>query len=366
MSTTIDVICYKSKPLKNNEYPLMLRLTRDRKRKYKSLGVSTKFEDWDFQKNQPKPNTPNRDLILELSANIISQYRKQVLEFKAQDKEYTLTSLCESVDKPKIVLTVHEFINIHINNLKSQGRASYALSVHHTLVSLLKFNKHLDILFVDIDIAWIKSFENWLRAEGLKENSIGIKMRTLRMLYNLAIEKEIVKAEHYPFKKYKVSKLSEKTIKRAITKDDIIKLFNHKPKTNSPYGEVAIDIFKYSYLMGGINFVDIAYLTNDNVVDGMLIYKRKKTSKLIKLPLHEQAIKLHEKYKSNEIYLFPILSSIHQSEQQRANRIHKVIGNVNRELKSIGEELDLPIKLTTCHVGANFLIDSTKSDTSFR
>lgn len=28
MSITIDVICYTSKALKNNEYPLMLRLTK--------------------------------------------------------------------------------------------------------------------------------------------------------------------------------------------------------------------------------------------------------------------------------------------------------------------------------------------------
>lgn len=57
-----------SKLLKNNEYPSMLRLTKERQRKYKSIGVSTKLEDWDFNKNQPRPNTPYSDLILELSA----------------------------------------------------------------------------------------------------------------------------------------------------------------------------------------------------------------------------------------------------------------------------------------------------------
>lgn len=356
MSTTIDVICYKSKPLKNNEYPLMLRLTRDRKRKYKSLGVSTKLEDWDFQKNQPKPNTPNRDLILEISANIIGKYRKTILEMKSQGRDYTLNSLVDLIDKPQVNYTVHSFITATIEELQKQNRNKYAKSIGFTLTSMLNFNKNLDIYFSDIDVAWLKNFENWLRGEGLKINSIGIKMRSLRMLYNLAIEKEVVKVEHYPFNKYKVAKLSENTTKRALSKDDILNILNYTPNNKSHYGALAIDIFKYSYLMGGINFVDIAYLTNENIIDGMLVYKRKKTSKLIKLPLHEQAILLHTKYSNIESkYIFPILSSFHRTELQKENRIHKVIGNVNRELKTIGEELNLPIRLTTYVARYTFL-----------
>ena len=40
MNATIEVICYKWKKLKNEKHPLMLRVTKDRKRKYVSLGVS--------------------------------------------------------------------------------------------------------------------------------------------------------------------------------------------------------------------------------------------------------------------------------------------------------------------------------------
>ncbi|WP_455641869.1 Arm DNA-binding domain-containing protein [Parabacteroides johnsonii] len=31
MSTTVNVVCYKSKVLKNNELPLMIRVCKDRK-----------------------------------------------------------------------------------------------------------------------------------------------------------------------------------------------------------------------------------------------------------------------------------------------------------------------------------------------
>ena len=46
-------------------------------------------------------------------------------------------------------------------------------------------------------------------------------------------------------------------------------------------------------------------------------------------------------------YLFPILSSFHKTEQQKVNRIHKIIAKVNKSLKEIGERLNIPIDLTT-------------------
>ena len=53
------------------------------------------------------------------------------------------------------------------------------------------------------------------------------------------------------------------------------------------------------------------------------------------------------KYKSDNSYIFPILSSFHKTEQQKINRIHKVIEKVNACLKTLGDELELDKKLTT-------------------
>ena len=50
-----------------------------------------------------------------------------------------------------------------------------------------------------------------LEQGGGGENSIGIRFRNLRALYNTGIREKIVKAEYYPFKEYKVSKLRKET-----------------------------------------------------------------------------------------------------------------------------------------------------------
>ena len=62
MNTYLDVLCYRSKTLADSTSPILLRLTRNGKRKYVSLGLSVEPKFWDFNKNAPKRNCPNKDL----------------------------------------------------------------------------------------------------------------------------------------------------------------------------------------------------------------------------------------------------------------------------------------------------------------
>lgn len=325
----------------------MLRVTKDRKRKYVSLGISVNPENWDFSKNQPKAECPNREYIELLIADKLKEYSAKIVELKATNQEFTSTTLVEKVCVNRVNRkTVGDLFKAHINNLTSSGRKSYALSIKQLYNSLIEFNGHLDIPFAEMDIAWLRRYEAFLRRKGLAENTIGIRFRTLRSIYNVAIEEDAVSAELYPFKKLKVSKLHQETAKRALSKEDIERVLSYK--STNRYMRFPIDIFAFTYYCGGINFVDIAHLTKANIVDGRLIYKRQKTKKLIKIPLQPQAVALIGKYRIDDsLYLFPILSDFHKTDIQQANRIHKVISKVNERLKQIGNALNLPITLTT-------------------
>ena len=346
MNATIEVVCYKSKVLANNESPLMLRITKDRKRKYSSIGLSLNPVYWDFEKNKPRRNCPNRLYIERLIADKIEAYRTKMIELQAENKEFTATTLHEQMFDRNSKPTVDEVFQTQIKNLKQTGRMGYALSHQEVYNSLIKFNKHLNIYFSDIDTIWLKRYETWLREQNFSENTIGRRFRTLRTVYNIAIEEKYVKAEHYPFKSYKVSKLHQTTAKRAINKADIMRIIEYH--STDFYTQFAVDLFTFSYFTGGINFVDIAYLKSDNIVDGRLIYTRRKTHKLIKLPLQSKAQEIIKRYQQNGThFLFPILSEFHKSLQQQSNRVHKVISKVNERLKVVGKELGIPINLTT-------------------
>lgn len=346
MSTTISIVCYKSKVLKNNESPLMLRICKDGKRKYESIGISILPSLWDFKQNKPTRKCPNKEYIERLIAEKVKVYTDKIIEFKSQEKEFTATSLMEKVNKPVKRKTIQEVFKQYIQELESANRLRYADMYKCTMHSLIKFNKHLDIPFSDMDTIWLKRYEVWLQSQGLAINTLGTRFRHLRVIYNFAIEEKIVKSEYYPFNSFKVSKLSQTTAKRSIQKDEILSVLNYQGQT--PLECLAIDLFTFSYLAAGINFGDIARLTKDNILENRLIYIRKKTQKQIKVSLQEQAIKLIQKYSMpDNPYLFPILSNFHKTEQQKVNRIHKIIAKVNKSLKEIGERLNIPIDLTT-------------------
>lgn len=346
MGITVNVLCYKSKTLSNGEHPLMICISKDGKRKYQGLGVSVNPKYWDFEKNKPKRNCPNKELLQKLINKKIDEFSEQVLELKNQKKDFTASNLVEKVNGVSSKCTVGELFDKHIQQLKKEGRLKYAISFNELKNSLVEFNRHLDIYFSDIDIEWLKRYEFHLRGKGLAENSIGVRFRTLRVIYNRAIELNIVKQENYPFKYYKVSKLHEETVKRSISKSDIEKILNYQTKND--YSRLAVDLFYFSYLCAGINFKDMAHLTQDNLIDSRLVYTRQKTKKLIKIPIHEKALDIiHKHEQSKTTYLFPILSSFHKSNIQKANRLNKVLRIVNKHLKEIGKALNLPIDLTT-------------------
>ena len=346
MNTSVSVVYYTSKTLKNGNHPLMLRVTQNRKPKYVSLGINIHPNFWDTKKNKPKTNCPNYMAIQRLITDKIKEYTDNIVDLQIEKKDFTSKSLIDKVNNPTKRKTVGELFQEQIQRLYNADRISYALSHKFVYKNLLKFNGHLDIYFSDIDVQWLQKYEDWQRKNGSAENSIGIRFRTLRAVYNIAIKKKYVKADLYPFKDYNVSKLHEDTPKRAIVKDNVKKIVS--TSTNNAYKELAIDLFTFSYFMGGINFTDMARIKYDNIIDGRLAYKRKKTKKLIQLPLQPKAMEIINKYKSpSNPYIFPILSTFHKTEQQKINRIHKVIGKVNKHLKALGVELDLDKKLTT-------------------
>lgn len=82
---------------------------------------------------------------------------------------------------------------------------------------------------------------------------------------------------------YKVSKLHKEAAKRTITKEQVKKVIEYDVSNARFYKRLAVDMFAFSYLMGGINFTDMAFL-DKNFEGERLVYIRQKTKKLIMLP----------------------------------------------------------------------------------
>ena len=351
MDATISVVCYKSKTLSNGEHPLMLRISKDGKKKYQSLGISVNPKFWDFQKNKPKPKCPNLEYLQKIILDKKLELQKKMLEIKSDQKEYSAATLIEANEKLLVAKNVDCFYKEIIAQCEINNKCGNRLVYLNSYNSLKRFtNGKLEIPFNTINVTWLEKYEKWLRSNGNKETTISLMFRTLRSTYNKAIKERCAHLSDYPFQEYKISKFDTSTQKRAIAKTDMLKFTEtSQPIGQKKYVELSKDIFIFSYLCGGINFTDIANLTQENIVNGRLHYIRQKTGKLIKIGIPQEAMQIIKKYtdESNG-YLFPILNvKVHKTALQKQNRIHKIRGKVNDILKTLGKRLGIEANITT-------------------
>lgn len=352
-NTTVAVTLYKSKTLANGEHPLMLRVTKDRKRKYISLGISCNPKLWNSKTNEPRKNHPDKDVLTSIILKKIQSYNTEILNHKEDGKVFTPESLINKVENETKRITVFELFDQHIENLEGEKKIGYAKTFKDTKAQIQIYTKKKDLSFHEIDNSWLEKFESWLRSKDLADNSISIRMRTIRTLWNEAINKKYARQESYPFKEYKISKrFSTETSKRAISKENVKAIESLELKPYSAIFE-AQQYFIFSYYAQGINFVDISFLKWEDLQDGRITYIRAKTKQKIvfkvSAPL-ERILNLWKPFTGNSKgnYIFPILNKkIHITPQQQHDRTRKVLKRTNKHLKTIGETIGLETKLTT-------------------
>lgn len=353
MSIKVSVICFKSKVLSNGNHPLMLRITENKKRVMKSLGISINPKYWDFGKEEPKPKCPDYELIQNIILKVKSEYQHLILEKLSKNEEFTASSLINEQKEEIKAKTVEEFYLSLIEELKQKGRIGNSYAYLNSYNTLRNFNKgkKLNYTFSHIDVPFCKKFEDWMRSKGNKDTTLSYQFRTLRATYNKAIEAKIVAREKNPFIEYKLSHFNTKTIKRALSKNDILKIINADCTNQGKLRQLTHDLFSFSYLCGGISFVDIANLTRQNIVEDRLIYQRQKTHGNINLLLSKEAstiIAKYSTYQQEAEYLFPILHcKRHITPMQKSNRVHKICHQVNTELRAFAKELGITAEVTT-------------------
>ena len=353
MDATVSVICYKSKTLSDGTHPLMLRIAQNGKSKYKSLKISVLAKHWDFEKNEPKPTCPNKDLINKIILKTRLDFQQSILEKQANDEEFTASSLIHEQKEEIRAVTVDEFYTQLIQELKEKGQIGTSYAYLNSYDTLKNFNKKkkLNYTFSHIDVAFCKKFEDWMRRKGNKDTTISYQFRTLRAAFNRAIIAKVVSRTKNPFSEFKLSHLNTKTMKRALSKADIMKIMDADCSKQTEQRQLAHDIFCFSYLCGGISLVDIANLTPLNIIDGRLIYQRQKTHGSINLLLPDKAMQIiakYHRYQRFANYFFPILHCRrHITPMQKHNRVRKMCRDINLELKALAEELGITANITT-------------------
>ena len=343
-------IFLRDKPNKEGLYPIVFKITKERKTKIITLGMDCLKKDWDEKSSQFKKSYPNS-----LQRNrVLLNFKQKALTiidgFNLEEIDFTLSQFEEKLrGKEQSKITVLEFWLDKINDLNLAGRTGNARAHQDTKNSFFKFHKNQKVLFREITVEVLDKYETHLRANGSNDGGIGVRMRELRALYNEAIRRGVVLEKYYPFKVYKVSKLKGQGLKKALTREEVKKIENLDTNKYPQLSEAKY-LFVFSYYTRGMNFYDMMKLRWDNIDNDKIIYTRSKTKGRFIVKILQPVQEILNFYKTvNTLtdYVFPILLKEGLTPIQIENRKFKKLKQFNSDLKKIANIVGIEKPVTS-------------------
>jgi site-specific recombinase XerD len=232
-----------------------------------------------------------------------------------------------------------EFTQSIIKELSFNGNVRTSETYTSTLNSFKLFRCDMDVSIEQISGKMIEDYERFLKKRHLSMNSISFYMRILRAIYNRAVDAGMTE-DTKPFKNVYTG--IGKTVKRAISLSDIeniksIQLAEHKMI-------FARDMFMFSFYTRGMSFVDMAYLKKENLKNGILTYRRKKTGQELKIKWKECMQDIVDRNPSFDgVHLLPIIDSDAGDERNQYKNKQYML---DKALKSLSQKAKLDHNLT--------------------
>jgi hypothetical protein len=124
--SSVKVVLFTSKILKNEEHPIMLRITKDRKTKYSSLGHSCHVDLWDKAKCLPKRKHPEYRELSILIEHKKSEASKKLYVFEMEDEHKTLDEIQKHITNKRQSVTIFIYLDSIINDMEAAGRIGNA------------------------------------------------------------------------------------------------------------------------------------------------------------------------------------------------------------------------------------------------
>ena len=245
-----------------------------------------------------------------------------------------------------------------------QDRFKKAAIAEGALTSLEKYDVNLAKKpFQDVNVAFLQGYIKHCRANGNAENTIGMRLREIRRIFNIAIRDKVITPELYPFSsgkedgKVKIPQTELSKTDQYVTWDNLQRIAQTVMKDFVL--ERTRHLFLFSYFCRGINWKDMALLTKDNfykvaMVDTttkkskevtVLQYKRSKTKGefdiMVTANIKHELDWFRENTPLYEDYVLPIIS-VKVKLENLDDYLQQVRKRFNRSLKKLAKELGFP------------------------
>ena len=339
---------FRASSVPGKEGTLYYHLIHQRNLRWLSTDYHVFPEEWNDKKMVLViANCNNRKAHLQLIQSQIDWEMKH-MERVIRDKEaegtpYSINDIAKAIQQLPPSQSVFSFFRQQIAKKEQMQCIGTKNNYTHAANRFMEFRNDEDLAFSQMTADMMEMYQAWLFGRGVRQNTVSFYLRTLRTLYNKAVE-----AGHAPDKEIfaHVQTANVRTAKRAITVKDIRSI----EKLDLPSGsslDKARDLFLLSFYLRGMAFVDMAFLKKTDLKCGMISYNRRKTHQNLNIEWIKPMQAIIDKYAEqtkNSPYMLPILTG---KETSPYTVYRKVEHNTNYNLKKIGEMIGLKIPLTT-------------------
>jgi integrase len=338
---TISSILDTRRETKSSNFPIKIRVTYARDRKYYTTGKSLSISEW-----EKLPTTKNR-AYSEIKTDIQSSFDKvkQIVQALEAESNFSFNSLNNRLGKC-LNDSLNSAFKAKIQSLEKEGRAGTQVYYNCALTSIEKFGGE-NIQFAAVNEDWLKLYEKYMLDQERSYTTIGMYLRAIRALMNDAKRNNVIKESQYPFGKGKYEIPTGLGRKLALTLPQIKSIVNY---TGNPVTEKYRDLWFFSYLCNGINFTDLIQLKYSNIQNSEISYLRAKTIRTSKVKKEIQAIITPEmkmiiqrwgnRDKNPNHYIFPYLHGGESAMEVRV-KAQDIIRRTNLRLKEIGQSLSI-------------------------
>ena len=339
---TISSVLDNRRATNDNLYPIKIRVTFQRIRKYYATGKYLSINEW-----ESLPDSKKKEMI-SIKVDIQNTFDtvKSVIKGLLYEGGFSFEALNSRLNK-SATDTLNNGFKLKIQALKDNDQVGTYLFYQNAYRSVENFSGE-NILFASVTVDWLKRYEKFMEKEGNAYTTIGMYCRAIRCVVNDAKKAGVIKENQYPFGSGKFEIPTGQGRKLALNLQQIKAIVSYSDGNETT--ERYRDLWFFSYLCNGINFADMLKLRYSNIRNGEVCFMRAKTVRTSKMKKEICAVltpemkaiikKWGNKPRRQDKYIFPYL---HGKETVFTEKriVKDVTKRCNKRLKVIGKALKI-------------------------
>jgi integrase/recombinase XerD len=344
--SSINVLLKKNKQTSTGQFPLYLRIIKDRKTKFISLGIKIEESQWDQKTQKAKKNHPNSNRVNAFIAKKIAEAEAETLDMAIEGRTLSTDSFIEVKGKEKT--DFFSFAQKYVESFNNKGKIGSYKRTKYTIEKLKEYHGNQKLQFKEITVAFLKNYEAHLSGTlNNKINTIQANFKVIRTILNNAVNEDIIKRDKNPFYKFKIQ--SEPTNRSYLTEQELANLDNLDLIEDSNLFHHR-NMYIFSSYVGGLRVSDILTLKWKNFDGSHITIKILKTGSTVSIKVPQRGLEILALYKEKTFknkngvesvsnFVFPILSDDYYSLSPTLahNALSSATAYINKNLKEIAK-----------------------------